>query len=59
MVKILTAVGEKKELMKIFDVSHVTVRRSLNGEIDTELARKIRKAAIERGGVEQPKNKKL
>lgn len=59
MAKILVAVGEKKQLMKIFNRSHVTVRRALNGEIDTELARKIRKAAIERGGVEQPKNKKL
>lgn len=54
MGKILTVPGEKKKLMKIFNKSHVTVRRALNGEIDTPIAKKIRKAAIERGGVEQP-----
>lgn len=53
MGKILVAFGERKQLMKIFDKSHVTVRRALNGEIKTPLATKIRKAAIERGGVEQ------
>jgi hypothetical protein len=52
MGKILTAHGDKKELMKIFEVSHVTVREALRGNIDTPLCRKIRKAAIERGGVE-------
>lgn len=52
MEKVLVAVGEKKQLMKIFNKSHVTIRRALNGEIDTPLARKIRNAAIERGGVE-------
>ena len=54
MGKVLVAVGEKKMLMKIFDKSHVTIRRALNGKTDTPLAKKIRKAAIERGGVEQP-----
>lgn len=54
MAKILVAPGEKKKLMKIFDKSHVTVRRALNGETDTLLAKKIRTAAIKRGGVEQP-----
>lgn len=53
MGKILVAVGEKKILMKIFKKSHVTIRRALNGDIDTLTARKIRKVAIERGGVEQ------
>ena len=53
MGKILTAPGEKKVLMKIFRKSHVTVRRALNGETDTPLAKRIRKAAIERGGMEQ------
>lgn len=43
--------GEKKELMKIFDCSHVTVREALNGNSNSKLAQKIRKAAIERGGV--------
>ena len=57
MGKILVANGEKRQLMEIFNKSHVTVRRALNGETDTKLARKIRKAAIERGGVEQPQAK--
>ncbi len=52
MGKILTELGEKKELMKIFGVCHVTVREALRGNNDTKLCRKIRKAAIERGGVE-------
>ena len=53
MRKILVAVGEKKQLMKIFGKSHVTIRRALNGETKTPLSLKIRKAAIERGGIEQ------
>lgn len=57
MGKILTDLGEKKELAKIFRKSHVTVRRALNGETNTPLAKKIRKAAIERGGVEQTETK--
>lgn len=59
MGKILTDIGEKKMLMRIFNKSHVTVRRALNDEIKTPLAKKIRKAAIERGAVEQvePKEK--
>lgn len=52
MGKILTVHGDKKELAKIFKVSHVTVREALKGTVDTPLAKKIRKAAIERGGVE-------
>lgn len=59
MEKILTAVGEKKMLMKIFNRSHVTIRRALNGEISTPLAMRIRKAAIERGGVKQLKTDSL
>ncbi len=52
MGTILTAHGDKKELMKIFKVSHVTVREALRGTIESDLSKKIRKAAIERGGVE-------
>jgi hypothetical protein len=52
MGKILTDRGDKKALIKIFGCSHVTVREALRGNIQTELAKKIRKAAIERGGVE-------
>jgi DNA-binding GntR family transcriptional regulator len=44
--------GEKRKLMKLFEVSHVTVREALRGNVSTELGRKIRKAALERGGIE-------
>lgn len=52
MVKVIVDHGEKKELIKIFKVSHVTVREALSGKLNTPLAIKIRKAAVERGGVE-------
>jgi hypothetical protein len=52
MNKILVSHGEKKELMRIFNVSHVTVRESLNGKSKSLLAKKIRTAAVKRGGVE-------
>ncbi len=47
--------GEKVKLMKILDVSHVTVREALRGNISTPLALRIRKAALEHGGVSQAK----
>ncbi|MZP67207.1 MAG: hypothetical protein GT597_13795 [Bacteroidales bacterium] len=50
--EILVRMGEKRKLMKLFEVSHVTVRESLRGNVSTELGRKIRKAALERGGIE-------
>lgn len=50
---ILVDLGEKKALEKLFKVSHPTVRRALNGEIESPTALRIRKAAIERGGVEK------
>lgn len=59
MGKILVASGEKTQLMEIFSTSHVTIRRALNGTTNTPLAIRIRKAAIERGGVEQPEKKQL
>lgn len=48
-VKVLTRHGERKYLGKLFGVSQLTVRRALDGLTDTELARKIRKTAVERG----------
>jgi DNA-binding FadR family transcriptional regulator len=48
---ILVDHGEKRELMKLFSVSHVTVREALRGSIATRLAQKIRKVAVERGGL--------
>jgi hypothetical protein len=47
--------GAKVRLMKIMSVSHVTVREALRGNISTPLALRIRKAAIENGGVSQTK----
>lgn len=44
--------GVREELTKIFGVSIVTVRGALKGRTNSPLAKKIRKAAIEKGGVE-------
>ena len=51
MAKILTRHGERQELGKIFKVSQPTIRRALDGRTNTDLAKKIRTAAIKRGGV--------
>lgn len=50
--KIIVPQGTKGKLQKIFNTSHVTVRRALNGEGDSLLRNKIRKAALELGGIE-------
>jgi DeoR/GlpR family transcriptional regulator of sugar metabolism len=52
MNTIIVEHGSKKKLQKIFNVSHVTVRKALNGEKDTDLAKRIRKAALQNGGKE-------
>lgn len=52
MGEILTRYGEKSILAKMFNTSHVTVREALRGNTNSELSKKIRKAAIERGGIE-------
>lgn len=39
--------GVNKKLQQEFHCSEVTVRRALNGETDTELARRIRASAIQ------------
>ncbi|WP_304721238.1 hypothetical protein [uncultured Alistipes sp.] len=51
MAKVLTEHGERKELGKIFGVCQLTIRRALEGRTNTPLAKKIRIAAIKRGGV--------
>lgn len=53
MAKILTERGERMLLGKLFGVSQPTIRRALNGMTQTELARKIRRVALLRGGVEK------
>jgi len=52
MNKIIVPQGTKGKLQKIFQTSHVTVRRALNGEGESLLRNRIRKAALELGGVE-------
>ena len=52
---IFVAQGEKLRLRKIMRASHVTVREALRGSISTPLALRIRKAAIENGGVASTK----
>lgn len=44
--------SERKYLAELFDVTYPTVRKALNGKQATDLQRRIRKAAIERGGQE-------
>lgn len=51
MAKVLTEHGERKYLGKLFGVSQLTIRRALDGQTNTALAKKIRIAAIRRGGV--------
>ncbi len=54
MAKILVENGERAYLGKLFGVSQPTIRRALDGKTNTDLAKKIRKVAIDRGGVVQP-----
>lgn len=51
MAKVLTAHGERKYLGELFGVSQLTIRRALEGQTNSALANKIRKVAIQRGGV--------
>lgn len=50
---ILVDLGEKKALGQLFNLSHPTVRKALNGEIESPTALRLRKVAIERGGIER------
>jgi len=52
MGKIIVDHGEKKKLMTLFQVSHVTIREALAGRTKSQLSTKIRTAALERGGIE-------
>lgn len=57
MNKILTERGEMKKIAALFNVDRRTVFNALTGVYDSELVRKIRKIAIDRGGMEmKPKN---
>ena len=52
MKEILTKHGERREIAKIFNVSEVTVRNALKGRTQSQLSKRIRNVAIQRGGVE-------
>ena len=53
MAKILVEHGEVSKLASIFKVSRKAVQQSLAGKTRSELANKIRTAAIRRGGMVQ------
>lgn len=52
MSRILTRFGEIKQLATLMRVNRLTVRDALSGKTKSNLAKRIRKLAIERGGVE-------
>ena len=54
MAKIILEYGERKVLGEIFNVSQLTIRRALSCKTNTDLAIKIRKVALDRGGVLKP-----
>lgn len=54
MEKIILEYGERKVLGEIFNVSQLTIRRALSCKTNTDLAKKIRKVALDRGGVLKP-----
>lgn len=50
--RIVVARGETEMLRKIFKCSRTIIWQALTFRRDDEIARKIRKAALERGGIE-------
>lgn len=54
MAKVFVMHGEINKLAQLLGVARKTVREALSGQTNTPLARKIRKLAIDRGGVVQP-----
>lgn len=51
MAKVLVEHGEVAKLARLLGVARKTVGEALSGQTNTDLARKIRKVAIDRGGV--------
>lgn len=51
--------GERKEIAKMLSVSEVTVRNALKGRTQSELSKRIRKIALQRGGIEMNNTKPL
>lgn len=44
--------GERRDIAKILNVSEVTVRNALKDRTQSELSERIRRLAIQRGGIE-------
>ncbi len=44
--------GERQKLAKLLNTTYPAVKRALNGQTTTDLQRRIRKVAIDRGGKE-------
>lgn len=51
MAKVLVEYGERQYLANLFKTSLPTVRAALRGQTNSNLAKRIRAAAIQRGGV--------
>ncbi len=49
--KIVVERGTTKELVEVFGTNRMTVWQALQYKTDTDLAKRIRKAAMDRGGV--------
>lgn len=54
MARVLVEHGEIVKLAQLLGVARKTVREALSGQTNTPLARKIRKLALDRGGVFKP-----
>lgn len=53
MTEILANAAIRKEVTRLLGYSRETVSKALNGRIDTDAARRIRKLAKELGGAEK------
>lgn len=56
MGEILMKHGERREIAKILNVSEVTVRNALKGRTQSELSERIRRLAVQRGGMDSTKD---
>lgn len=50
--KIIVAGKEKTAIKELLKTTYPTVRAALNGDCSSEISKRIRKIAIDRGGVE-------
>lgn len=57
MARVLVEHGEIVKLAQLLGVARKTIREALSGQTNTPLACKIRKLALDRGGVFRPTQK--